>query len=135
MRAFNESVIEEFRANGGVLGGRLAGTSMLLLTTVGARSGLPRTSPLACVADGGDLVVFASNLGSPRDPEWFRNLVACPDVTVEVGTERFAARATAAEGAERERLYDLFVSRNPGTEGHQAKAGRPIPMVVLRRIG
>jgi deazaflavin-dependent oxidoreductase (nitroreductase family) len=135
MRAFNRSVIEEFRATGGVEGGQLAGKPMLLLTTTGARSGQARTTPLAYVADGEDLVVFASNLGAPRDPDWFRNLVACPDATVEVGVERFVARATPAAGAERERLYELFVSGNPGTEGHQAKAGRQIPMVVLRRVG
>ncbi|MFD2417772.1 nitroreductase/quinone reductase family protein [Amycolatopsis pigmentata] len=86
------------------------------------------------MADGENLVVFASNLGAPRDPDWFRNLVARPDVTVEVGTERFAAHATPAAGTERERLYELFVARNPGTEEHQAKAGRPIPMVVLSKV-
>jgi deazaflavin-dependent oxidoreductase (nitroreductase family) len=135
MRAVNRSVIEEFRANGGVVTGQLTGTPMLLLTTTGARSGQARTTPLAYVVDGEDLVVFASNLGAPRDPDWFRNLAACPDVTVEVGIERFAARAVPVVGAERERLYELFVSRNPGTEGHQVKAGRPIPIVVLRRGG
>jgi deazaflavin-dependent oxidoreductase (nitroreductase family) len=135
LRAINRSVIEEFRAAGGAVGGHLAGKPMLLLTTTGARSGQARTTPLAYVADGEDLVVFASNLGAPRDPDWFRNLAACPDVTVELGDERFAARATPAVGAERERLYELFVSHNPGTGEHQAKAGRPIPMVVLRRSG
>jgi deazaflavin-dependent oxidoreductase (nitroreductase family) len=135
VRAINRSVIEEFRAAGGMVGGHLTGKPMLLLTTTGARSGQARTTPLAYVADGADLVVFASNLGAPRDPDWFRNLAACPDVTVERGDERFAARATPAVGAEREQLYELFVSRNPGTEEHQARAGRPIPMVVLRRSG
>jgi deazaflavin-dependent oxidoreductase (nitroreductase family) len=134
MRAFNRSVIDEFRSNGGVLGGQLAGRSMLLLTTTGRRSRQARTTPLAYVADGENLVVFASNLGAPRDPDWFGNLVARPDVTVEVGTERFAAHAAPAVGAERERLYELFVARNPGTDEHQAKAGRPIPMVVLSKV-
>ena len=135
MLAFNRSVTEEFRANGGAVGGQLAGKRMLLLTTTGARSGQARTTPLAYVADGENLVVFASNLGAPRDPDWFRNVVARPDVTVEVGFERFAARAVPAVGADRERLYELFVARNPGTEGHQAKAARPIPMVVLCKVG
>lgn len=100
----------------------------------GARSGQPRTTPLAYVTDGENLVVFASNLGAPRDRDWFRNLMARLDVTVEIGTERFTAHATPATGAERERLYELFVAHNPGTEEHQAKADRPIPMVALSKI-
>ncbi|MGH9060137.1 MAG: nitroreductase/quinone reductase family protein [Acidimicrobiales bacterium] len=78
---------------------------------------------------------FRASGGAPRDPDWFGNLAVCPEVTVELADKRFAARAKTAVGAERERLYQLFVSRNPGTEEHQAKAGRPIPMVVLRRAG
>ena len=133
MRAFNRTVIDEFRSNNGVVGGPLADASLLLLTTTGTRTGQDRTVPLAYVADGEDLVVFASSRGAPRDPDWFRNLVANPDVTVEVGAERFAARAAVAVGTERERLYDLFVAHNPGTGGHQAMAGRRIPLVVLRK--
>jgi deazaflavin-dependent oxidoreductase (nitroreductase family) len=135
MRAFNETVVAEFRANGGSVGGRLAGQPLVLLTTVGARSGQPRTTPLGCLRDGDRLVLFASNMGAAEPPAWFRNLVTNPEVMVEVGTERVRARAAVAAGAERERLYEAFVARFPGIAGHQARAGRPIPVVVLERIG
>ena len=135
MRAFNRSAIAEFRASGGVVGGRLAGQTLLLLTTTGARSGAARTTPVGYAEDGDRLVLFASNLGAATPPAWFSNLVANPDVAVEVGTERFPARASVASGAERERLYQVWLSRFPGTAGHQEHAGREIPMVVLERTG
>lgn len=133
---FDRALIEEFRANGGRVGGRLAGRPLVLLTTTGARSGLPRTTPLGYVTDGAAdrIVLFASNLGAASAPAWYRNLVANPEVVVEVGAERFRARATVAEGAERERLYGAFTSSFPGTSEHQARAGRRIPMVVLERL-
>jgi deazaflavin-dependent oxidoreductase (nitroreductase family) len=135
MRAFNEELIAEFRANGGAVGGRLAGQPLILLTTTGARSGQPRTTPLGYLRDGERLALFASNLGAPEPPAWYRNVVAHPEVTIEVGDERFPARASVASGAERDRLYEEFVSRFPGTAGHQARAGRQIPIVLLQRVG
>lgn len=136
MRAVNKSIIEEFRANGGELSGQLAGGTMLLLTTTGAKGGGPRVAPLGFVTDGSAdrLVIFASCLGAPKHPDWYHNLVANPEVVVEVGTERFTAKAGTAEGAEHDRLYELFTSQKPGTETHQDKTSRKIPMVLLERV-
>src|SRR5215218_2015415 len=101
---FNQRVIEEFRANGGKVGGMFADSPMMLLTTTGARSGQPRVAPLVYTKDGDDIVIIASKGGAPTNPDWFRNLVANPEVTVEVGTERFPAKARVTEGDERQRL-------------------------------
>jgi deazaflavin-dependent oxidoreductase (nitroreductase family) len=135
MGAFNRALIEEFRAGGGRVGGPMAGRPLVLLTTTGARSGRARTTPLGYVTDGAPdrIVVFASNLGAPAAPAWFHNLVANPEVVVEVGDRRFPARATVPAGAERDRLYEAFVASFPGTSEHQARAGRRIPMVLLER--
>ncbi|HXM56028.1 MAG TPA: nitroreductase/quinone reductase family protein [Candidatus Dormibacteraeota bacterium] len=136
MLAYNRGLIEEFRATGGRVRGQMAGTPLLLLTTAGARSRRPRTTPLGYAADGSPdrLVLFASNLGAPVAPAWFRNLVANPHVQVELGAERFAARASVPAGAERERLYQLWLAAFPSTAGHQAKAGRPIPRVLVEHL-
>jgi deazaflavin-dependent oxidoreductase (nitroreductase family) len=133
MVAYNGALIEEFRAGGGRVSGRMADTPLVLLTTTGARSGRPRTTPLGYVADGSPdrLVLFASNLGAPAPPAWFRNLVARPFVQIEVGARRCAARASVPGGAERERLYEAWLAAFPSTAGHQARAGRQIPMVLV----
>jgi deazaflavin-dependent oxidoreductase (nitroreductase family) len=124
----NRRIIEEYRANGGHVA-RFGGSSrMLLLTTRGARTGQMRTTPMMYLADGDRLVVFASNIGAENHPGWYRNLVAQPDVTVEVGTERFDATATVARGEERDRLWRLF----PFPE-HQERTRRQIPVIALAR--
>ncbi|MBO0704319.1 MAG: nitroreductase family deazaflavin-dependent oxidoreductase [Candidatus Dormibacteraeota bacterium] len=124
----NRQIVEEYRATGGHIE-RLGGTSrMLLLTTVGARSGRTRTAPMMFVRDGDRVVVYASNIGSRRHPAWYRNLVARPEVTVELGGERFEAVARVTEGDERDRLWRLF----PFPE-HQEKTSRQIPVVSLER--
>lgn len=135
LRAVNEAIAAEFRANGGKIA-RFTDREILLLTTTGARSGEPRLSPLAYVRDGSPdrLVIFASHLGAAHHPGWYHNLVANPEVTVEVGTEKFAAKASTATGAEHDRLYTLFTSQLSGTEDHQSRTSRTIPMVVLERI-
>lgn len=133
--AWNTQVIEEFRANEGVVGGQFQGSPLLLLTTTGARSGLPRTMPLAYVPDGDLLVVFAANGGRPTHPGWYHNLCADPRATVEVGTERFQARATPAEGAAYERLWAAQVARMPMMEEFRERSGRRIPVMVLERAG
>jgi deazaflavin-dependent oxidoreductase (nitroreductase family) len=102
---FNQQIIEEFRANGGKLGGGFEGAPMLLLHTTGAKSGKERVNPLAYQADGDRIVVFASKAGAPTNPDWFHNLKANPRVTVEVGTETFAVDARVAEGEEHARLW------------------------------
>ena len=133
MRDYNRQVIEEFRANGGKVGGQLANSPLLLLTTTGAKTGQERVAPLGYARDGDRYVVLASMLGAPKHPDWYRNLVAHPDVTVEVGTERFAARATTAEGAERERLVAYLATAMPFLADHQARTTRQIPIVLLEQ--
>ena len=133
--AFNRQLIEEFRANGGKVGGMFAGAPLLLLTTTGAKSGQPRVAPLAYTTDNGRLVVIASKGGAPTHPDWFHNLRANPDVTVEVGTETFPARATVPQGAERQRLFDQMAAQMPGFAEYQKNTVRKIPVVVLERVG
>lgn len=132
-QAFNQALIAEFRANGGKVGGQFAGRPLLLLSTVGVRSGLTRTSPLAYTTDGERYVIIASKGGAPSHPDWYHNLVANPLVTVEVGTEQFQARATIAEGEERTRLFDKMAAQMPGFAEYQRKVERQIPVVVLER--
>jgi deazaflavin-dependent oxidoreductase (nitroreductase family) len=134
-RARNAEIIDEFRANSGIVGGPFDGTPMLLLTTTGARSGEPRTMPLTYLRDGDDhLVVFAANGGSPHHPGWYHNLLADPRVTLEVGPDRFEAVAHDAEGVERERLWAAKLAVMPLLADFETRAGdRVIPVVVLVR--
>lgn len=134
LRTANLAVAQEFRANGGKVA-MFSDREILLLTTTGAKSGDPRLSPLAYVTDGSPdrLVIFASHMGADHHPGWYHNLVANPEVTVEVGAEQFTATASTATGAEHDRLYQLFTSQLEGTEDHQDRTSRTIPMVVLER--
>jgi deazaflavin-dependent oxidoreductase (nitroreductase family) len=131
---FNQKIIEEFRANGGKVGGPFEGGNILLLTTTGAKSGQPRISPLAYSTDGDNIVVVASKGGAPTNPDWFYNLVANPIVTVERGTEQFQARATVPEGEDRDRLFSQVSAQMPGFAEYQRNTTRKIPVVVLERI-
>jgi deazaflavin-dependent oxidoreductase (nitroreductase family) len=131
---FNQKIIEEFRANSGKVGGPFEGGTMLLLTTTGAKSGQPRTSPLAYLPDGDNMVIIASKGGAPTNPDWFYNLKANPIVTVERGTETFQARATVPEAAERDRLFDQVTAVMPGFGEYQRNTTRQIPVVVLEKI-
>jgi deazaflavin-dependent oxidoreductase (nitroreductase family) len=134
----NTRVIEEFRANGGRVGGAFAGRPMVLLTIRGRRSGKERTTPLVYLPDprpdGDRIVVFASKAGAPENPDWFENLVANPDVTVEVGTERYPARAEVVTGPERDELFARQAAVSPQFAEYQARTERVIPVVVLRRV-
>ena len=133
---FNQTVIAEFHANGGKVGGMFANTTLLLLTTIGAKSGQPRTTPLAYTTDGDRFIVIASKAGAPTNPDWYYNLLANPIVTVEIGQERFQARAVVAKGQERDRLYTQMAERLPQFAEYQQKTtNRQIPVVVLERIG
>jgi deazaflavin-dependent oxidoreductase (nitroreductase family) len=124
----NRRIVEEYRANGGKVA-RLGGSSrLLLLTTRGAKSGRRRTTPMMYMTDGDRLVVYASNAGSKDHPAWYRNLVVHPEVTVEVGSERFDGTAVVTAGEERDRLWRLF----PFPE-HQEKTPRKIPVIALER--
>jgi deazaflavin-dependent oxidoreductase (nitroreductase family) len=127
--------MEDLRANGGrATSGPFAGRDVLILTTQGARSGLPRESPLAFSRDGDRLVVVASKGGSPTHPAWYFNLVANPDVVVEVLGERFEAKATVADGDEYERLYKQHADLMPGFWEYRRKTSRKIPVIVLDRF-
>ena len=131
MKALNPAVIDEYRRTGGRLSGDLAGLPVLLLTTTGRRTSRPITNPLGYVEDAGRFVVAASAGGAPSDPDWYRNLMAAPSVTVEVGTTRRRAEATIANGSDRERLFSRLAEALPGMADYAATAGREIPVVIL----
>jgi deazaflavin-dependent oxidoreductase (nitroreductase family) len=135
MNDFNKGIIAEFRANAGKVGGRFAGAPMVLLTTTGAKSGQPHTTPLVCMPDGERIVVFASMGGAPRNPAWFHNLRTNADVTVEYGTDEFDARARITSGAERDDLFRRQVERFPQFGEYQKNTTRTIPVIVLERTG
>ena len=128
---FNEQIIEEFHANQGRVGGMFDGTPLLLLHHTGAKSGKSRINPLAYQADEGRYVVFASKGGAPTNPDWYHNLKAHPDVTVEVGTDTLGVVASEATGDERERLFRAQAERVPQFAEYEKKAGRVIPVMVL----
>jgi deazaflavin-dependent oxidoreductase (nitroreductase family) len=130
----NQAIIDEFRANGGRVGGPFAGSTLLLLHTLGAQSGQPRINPVACIRDGERLVIIASKGGAPDNPDWYYNLVAHLLVTVEVGTEQFQVQATIAVEPERTRLYDAMVAMMPGFADYQRKTTRAIPVIILTRV-
>ena len=133
-KGFNERVIDDFRAHKGqITSGPFTGRSLLLLTTKGAKSGNERTSPLAYSRDGDRLVVIASKGGAPTNPAWYHNLRTHPDVTVEVGPEKFPARAEIAGEPERRRLYDQHAAKMPAFAQYEKKTTRKIPVVVLQR--
>jgi deazaflavin-dependent oxidoreductase (nitroreductase family) len=136
MSDFNQAVIDEFRANDGKVGGYFVGANMLLLHTIGAKSGQSRTNPVVYVPDGDRLVVIASKGGDDSNPDWYYNLLANPAVTVELGSEKFQARATAVtEEPERSRLYAKMVEHRSGFAEYEQKTTRKIPAVVLERAG
>jgi len=133
--ALNQGQIDQFRANHGtIVEGLFKGVPVLLLTTRGARSGKARVIPLTYTRDGNHYVVLASKLGAPEHPAWYHNLVANPIVTVEVGPERFQARASAAEGNDRDRLFNAHATIMPNFAEYQSNTTRIIPVVVLDRI-
>ena len=131
---FNQGVIAEFRANGGVVGGNFAGLPMVLVTHTGAKSGVRRTTPLVCSRDGDDVVIIASKGGAPSHPAWYHNMVTNTAVTVEVGDDTYEATVVQAAGAERRRLFDGQVAIMPFFADYQVKAGnRVIPVLKLVR--
>ena len=131
---WNKATIDEFRANAGKVGGMFAGKTLLLLHTVGAKSGQERINPVAYVKDGDRLVIIASKGGAPTHPDWYFNIRAHPVVTVEVGTEQFQASAAIASEPERTRLYNLMVAVMPGFAEYQRKTSRIIPVITLTPV-
>ncbi|HEX5298173.1 MAG TPA: nitroreductase/quinone reductase family protein [Streptosporangiaceae bacterium] len=129
---FNGKVIEEFRANDGKVGGPFTGAPMLLLHHNGAKSGTERVNPLVYQQVGGSYAIFASAGGQPRDPQWFRNLVAHPDVTIEVGASTVKARARVTEGNERDSIWTTQKERMANFAEYEKNAApRVIPVIVL----
>ena len=130
----NQEIIEEFRAGGGKVGGWFEERSLLLLHTTGARSGADWVNPLVYVTDGDRYVVAASKGGADTHPDWFFNVRANPDVSVEVGAETIKARSAVPDGAERDRLYSKLAERYDFFTGYQQGTSRVIPVVTLEPL-
>ena len=135
MADFNTDLIEEFRVNDGKTSGPFAGAPLMLFTHTGAKSGKQRTNPIVYTRDGDNLVIIASKGGAPTNPDWYYNLVANPEVTVELpGGETFKARAREVHGDERDRLFAAQAELMPGFKEYEAKTTRVIPVFVLERV-
>ena len=133
MQDFNKKIIAEFRANQGKVGGQFAGMPLLLLTTKGAKSGVSRTNPLAYLRDGDRYVIIASYAGAPKNPPWYHNLVAHPNVRVEIGGQSFDARAEVVKEPERSALYQKVEAAMPVFSEYKRKTQRVIPVIALQR--
>jgi deazaflavin-dependent oxidoreductase (nitroreductase family) len=131
---WNKKVIEEFRANEGVVGGYFENISLLLLHTTGAKSGEPRLNPVAYIQDGDRYVIIASKGGAPTNPAWYHNIVAHPEVNIEVGTEIIRARAEVVSEPERSELYAKMAAMYPGFAEYMRRTDRIIPVIVLSRL-
>lgn len=134
MSDWNDQVITEFRTNEGKVGGPFKGAPLLLLTTTGAKSGKQYISPLMYLPEGDRMFIFATKGGAPTNPDWYHNLVAHPQATVEVGTETFNVKATVLTGEERDRLYAEQAKRFSNFADYQQKTTRKIPVVTLERV-
>jgi deazaflavin-dependent oxidoreductase (nitroreductase family) len=129
MRAHNRQLIEQFRADGGA---SMHGRALVLLTTTGRKTGMARTTPMMYVRDGDRLLVIASNAGAIADPQWYRNLLVDPAVTVELpGKAEFKARAVPLEGADYDRQWSMIKEKYPFFAEHEQRAGRRIPVVAV----
>jgi len=132
MENFNEKIINEFRANGGKVGGMFEGASVLLLHHVGAKSGTERVNPLMYAPVGDSFAIFASKAGAPTNPDWYYNLAAHPDTTIELGTSTVKVRARVADGDERGQIWDKQKAVSPGFAEYETNAApRQIPVIVL----
>ena len=135
MNDWNRNIIEQFRGNAGNVGGQFEGIPLLILHTTGAKSGSERLNPLAYLEFEGRMFIFASMGGAPKNPDWYHNLVANPDVSVEVGTETHNVRAVPLLGEERDRIYAEQGSRVASFVEYQQKTTRVIPVVELIPVG
>jgi deazaflavin-dependent oxidoreductase (nitroreductase family) len=131
---FNSKIIEEFRANGGKVGGPFEGALLLLLHTVGAKSGQERVNPVMYRQVGDGFAVFASKGGAPDNPDWYHNLVASPRVQAEIGAQTLDLTARVAGGEEREQIWAAHKSANPGFADYERKTARQIPVVILQPV-
>jgi deazaflavin-dependent oxidoreductase (nitroreductase family) len=133
MSDWNKNIVEEFRTNEGKVGGPFEGATMLLLHHKGAKSGTERVNPLVYQALGDNFVIFASKGGAPTNPDWYHNIVAHPDIEVEVGNDTIPVRVRVAEGDEREGIWTKQKERMPGFAEYESKTSRQIPVVILER--
>lgn len=134
IKAFNQSIVEEFRANDGKVGGQFAGADLLLLTTTGAKSGQPRLTPLAYLRIDGKLIIIGSFAGADVNPAWVHNLRANPAAHVEIGTESFDVVARELPPAERDAAFPKITAAAPGFGDYQAKTTRVIPLFELQPV-
>ena len=134
MKAFNSSIVDEFRANGGVVGGPFEGATLLLLTSTGAKSGQPRLAPLAYLTIDGKMIIIGSKAGADTNPDWVHNLRANAKAHIEVGTEAYDVTARELPAEERDEMYPKVVAVAPGFGDYQAKTSRVIPLFELQRI-
>lgn len=130
---WNQRIIEEFRSNGGRVGGNFEGAPLLLLHHLGRKSGAERVSPMMYQAVGDDLAVFASKAGADTHPDWYLNLLAHPDVEVEIGTDKVAVRARDLPADERDPIWEQQKQDYPGFADYESKTSRTIPVVLLER--
>lgn len=133
MNAFNKSIIDEFRSNGGKVGGPFEGATLLLLTSTGAKSGQPRLAPLAYLTIEGKMIIIGSKAGADTNPDWVHNLRANPRAHIEVGTEEYDVIARELPADEREETYPKVVALAPGFGDYQSKTSRIIPLFELQR--
>lgn len=128
---WNRQIIEEFRANKGQVGGQFANSTLLLLHSKGAKSGRERVNPLVYLPVDGRYAIFASKGGAPTNPDWYYNLLANPEASIEVGTDTVPVTARVAEGEERERIWSEQKQRAPGFADYEKATSRTIPVIVL----
>jgi deazaflavin-dependent oxidoreductase (nitroreductase family) len=131
--AWNRQIIEEFHANGGKVSGPMAGTPLLLLNTTGAKSGQPRISPLVYYNENGRVFIFATKAGAPTNPDWYHNILAHPNVTVEIGTEKFPATGVVLGEEERAQMYAKQAAASPRFAEYEKTTTRKIPVIELVR--
>ena len=134
MKDFNKSIVDEFRANDGKVGGQFAGANLLLLTTTGAKSGQPRLAPSAYFTIDGKLIIIGSKAGADTNPDWVHNLRANPAAHIEVGSDAYDVTSRELSKAERDGLFDKIVAAAPGFGEYQSKTSRVIPLFELQRI-
>jgi deazaflavin-dependent oxidoreductase (nitroreductase family) len=133
INAFNKSIVDEFRANGGKVSGQFENAHLLLLTTTGAKSGQSRISPLAYFDIDGKLIIIGAFAGAPRNPAWVHNLRANPRAQIEVGADSYEVTVRELPSAEREELFGKVAAAAPGFAEYQSKTSRVIPLFELQR--
>src|SRR3954467_8528941 len=134
MKAFNNSIVDEFRSNGGKVGGPFEGATLLLLTSTGAKSGQPRLAPLAYLTIDGKMIIIGSKAGADTNPDWVHNLRANPRPTIEVGTDAYDVTGRELPKDERDEMFEKVVATAPGYGEYQSKTSRVIPLFELQKV-